>query len=344
MSVESGRPRVRAVIILVIVLGVLPFPTATPAEEIAAPVFSLRNHNPFLQIFGLPPLQSATVTPADKTNFEVSLDLANNADFGDTDNESLFIDGESYFVNVSLRRRMKDWLELGVDVPYVAHNGGFMDSAIKSWHDAFGMSNTKRRGPDDELLFFYQQQGTALYELSSSTTGIGDIQLTAAIPFREAAEDGYALAVRTSLKLPTGDDVELRGSGAADLAAGLYVANSATLFNRPLGLSAFAGAILLGDGDVLGDIQESAVPFGGVAASWQVTERFWMTTQLQVQGAYFDSDIEELGGSTIQLGVGLAYRLRESKRCLMFAVVEDIQADATTDFALHFSMGNRCAR
>lgn len=344
MLLESRRPCVRPAMQTLIVLGVLLSSATAPAEGHAAPGFALRNHNPFLQIFGLPPLQSAALTPAGKTNVEFSLDLANNADFGETDTENLFIDGESYFVNVSLRRRMHDWLELGVDVPIVAHSGGFMDNAIKSWHDAFSMSNTKRRGSDDELLIFYQQQGATLYELNSPASGIGDIQLTAALPIRQAAEDGYALSIRTSLKLPTGDDEELRGSGAADLATGLYVSNTASVFNRPLGLSAFAGVILLGDGDVLSDIQESAVAFGGIAASWQATERFSITTQLQAQGAYFDSDIDELGGGTVQLGVGFGYRPRGSARCLMFAVVEDVRADATTDFALHFSFGNRCAR
>jgi len=344
MSLDSGRPRARSATLALVVFSVLLCPKASPAEEMAAPGFALRNHNPFLQIFGLPSLQSATLTPPGEAHFEISLDLANNADFGDTDTENLFIDGESYFINMSLRRRMRDWLELGVDVPIVAHNGGFMDSAIKSWHDTFGMSNTKRRGPDDELLFLYQQQDATLYELNSSASGIGDIQLTAAMPIRQVAEHGYALTVRTSLKLPTGDEQELRGSGAADLATGLYVANTASLFNRPLGLSAFAGVILLGDGEVLGDIQESAVPFGGIAGSWQVAERFSITTQLQAQGAYFDSDIDEIGGGTVQLGVGFGYRPRGSNRCLTFAVVEDVQADATTDFALHFSFGNRCAR
>ena len=254
MSLESRRPAARSIIVTLMVFSVLFFPGTTPAEDDAAPGFALRNHNPFLQIFGLPPLQSATVTPVGDTNFRVGLDLANNADFGDTDTENLFIDGESYFVNVSIRRRMRDWLELGIDVPIVAHNGGFMDSAIKSWHDAFGMSNTKRRGPDDELLMLYQQQGATLYELNASASGIGDVQLSAAMPIRQAAENGYALAVRSSLKLPTGDAQELRGSGAADLATGLYVTNTTALFNRSLDISAFAGAILLGDGDVLSDI------------------------------------------------------------------------------------------
>ena len=316
---------------------------AACSEDQVLQGFALRNHNPFLQVFGLPPLQSAALAAEGSMTTAVSLDLANNADFGETGVESFLIDGESYFLNIVLRRRMNDWLELGVDVPLAAHGGGFMDSAIINWHDTFGMSNTKRRGPDDQLQFLYERDGATRYELSSNASGLGDVQLSAAIPLKEANKDGYAMAVRTSLKLPTGDDRDLLGSGAADLATGLYVSDTKSLFNKPLGLSGFAGVLLLGDGDVLPDQQKSAVPFGGIVASWQVMERFAITTQLQAQGAYFDSDIEELGGNTTQLGVGFNFRLKHSGRCLKFAVAEDPIADATTDVAFHFAIVNRCS-
>ena len=305
--------------------------------------FALRNHNPFLQVFGLPPLQSATLAPEGSMTMAVSLDLANNADFGETDVENFLIDGESYFLNISLRRRMTDWLELGVDVPLVAHDGGFMDSAIINWHDAFGMSNTKRHGPDDQLQFLYERDGLTLYEMNSGASGLGDVQLSAAIPIKDVQTNGYALTIRSSIKLPTGDDKNLLGSGAADLATGLYVSDSKSLLNRPLDLSGFAGVLLLGNGAVLPGQRKSAVPFGGIAASWQWTDHLAITTQLQAQGPYFESDVEELGASTTQLGVGFSYRLRRSGRCLKFAVVEDVTADATTDFALHFAIANRCS-
>lgn len=329
----------RALFIGVCLFAVAP---ACIADDTANSVFALRNHNPFLQIFGLPTFQTATLAEVDEADYTVSLELANNADFGDTDTENFLIDGESYFVTLSTRRRIKSWLELGADVPLVVHDGGFMDSGIKSWHDIFSMSNTKRRGIDNQLQYLYQANGSTLYELSSSTSGIGDIQLTAAVPFRGQIKDGYALALRASLKLPTGDDKKLTGSGGADFATALYMSDARMLLGRPLGISGFAGALFLGEGDVLPALQRDVLPFGGVSASWWFAQRFSLTVQMQMQGAYFDSDIEELGGSTAQLDVGLTYRPAGRRSCWKFAVVEDIQADATTDFALHFSVDTRC--
>ncbi len=306
-------------------------------------VFALRSHNPFLQVFGLPAFQAATLAPHDASRYAVSLDLANNADFGATNSENFLIDGESYFLTLSFRRRMNSWLEVGADLPFVAHDGGFMDSAIRRWHDIFGMSNTKRRGEDDRLRFLYERDGVTLYDRASSASGIGDVQLSVALPLREQHRHGYALTVRSSLKLPTGDETELLGSGAADLAVGLYGSSRRSLLGRSLGLSGFAGAIALGDGGVLPQRQRDVVPFGGVAASWWFAERVALSAQLQAQGAYFNSDVDELGGNTVQLAVGVTYRRKSSPSCLKLAVIEDIQADATTDFGLHFSFAPRCS-
>jgi len=339
MMILSRRVYRKAGQLSLLVIALLAYPLVACPGEVGARGFSLRNQNPFLQIFGLPPFQSAALSANRGLEYTISLDLANHADAGDSAVENFVIDGESYFLTLSLRRRMTTWLQLGADLPLVAHAKGFMDGSIESWHDAFGMSNSKRLGPDNRLRFLYERDGAALYELSSPASGIGDIQLNAAVPVREATDnDGRAVTVRAALKLPTGDENELLGSGAADFSIGLYASDARTLLKRDLGLSGFAGVLLLGEGDVLPALQRSTVPFGGVAATWQATERFAISTQLYVQGAYFDSALEGLGGNSVQLTVGGDYHLQRSGLTLKFAVVEDVSANATTDFALHFSV------
>ena len=308
------------------------------AEKGITPGFPLRNQNPFLQIFGLPPFQSATLASRGTVRYDLSLDIANHADAGSNGLEQFVTDGETYFFTLSLRRGISERLELGIDLPLVAHAEGVLDRAIESWHDTFGMSNSKRRGPRNQLELSYSGPRTTGYQLSSPRSGIGDIQLTAAVPLKKTnAPDGVSVSVRSSVKLPTGSEDELRGSGAADFSLGIYASGRRLLWNRDLDISGFAGALLLGDGDVLPGIQQSAVPYGGIAATWFATERLGLTTQLYAQGAYFDSELEELGGDSVQLAVGGDYRLPAQGLALRFAVVEDVSANATTDFALHFS-------
>lgn len=144
--------------------------------------------------------------------------------------------------------------------------------------------------------------------------------------------------MRFSVKLPTGDPDDLLGSGAADAALGVYAQDSSQLFGRELAYLGFAGVLALGHGDVLSTQQENAVPYGGLAATWHATGRFGITAQLQAQGTYIDSDLDELGGSSIQLTVGGVYRWPGPGVALRFALVEDVISDATPDFALYFGV------
>jgi len=347
MAFPSTRFHARVSWPALVVVSLLIWPLTVTAEQGVAEGVPLRNQNPFLQVFGLPPFQSATLATDDSLKYDLSFDIVNHADADDNAGEDFAIDGESYFLTLSLRRGVTKKLELGIDVPLVAHASGFLDQAIEGWHDILGVSNDKRRGPSNQLGFRYSRAGNSLYELNSATFGLGDIQLTAAMPLRQANDsDDLSIALRSSVKLPTGAEDELRGSGATDFSLGLYASDRHILWKRDLDISGFAGVLLLGDGDILTEIQRSAVPYGGIAAAWWMTERFGITTQVYAQGAYFDSDLDELGGDSVQFAVGFDYRLQRPGLSLLFAIVEDIVPDATTtpDFAVHFSirrMGRR---
>ena len=339
MAAFPLRLHERASQVTLLVINLLVYSLPAHAAPEIAPGFPLRNQNPFLQIFGLPPFQSAMLASAGTVRYDLSFDIANHADAGENALEQFVIDGETYFLTLSLRRGISERLELGIDLPLIMHADGVLDPAIESWHDTFGLSNTKRRGPGNQLEFSSSGPSTTGYQLSSPGSGIGDIQLTAAVPLRKAnASDAVSLTVRSSVKLPTGSEDELRGSGAADFSLGIYAAGRRQLWRRDLDVSGFVGGLLLGDGDVLSGIQHGTVPYGGIAATWHATERLGLTAQLYAQGAYFDSELEELGGDSVQLAVGGDYRLPARRLSLRFAIVEDVSANATTDFALHFSV------
>lgn len=340
MTVQEWLPGVPARRAL-LVASVFVWPVSAIAGQSVTQGVPLRNQNPFLQIFGLPPFQAANLAADGETNYDLIFDLVSHAEDGENMSEELVVDGESYFLTLSLRRGVGRKLELGVDVPLVGHAGGFIDSAIESWHDLLGLSNGKRGGTRNELDFRYSANGDEPYELNSSTFGIGDIQLTVAMPLRRQSDNSdLAVAVRSSVKLPTGEADELRGSGATDFSLGLHASDKWTLWQRNLDISGFAGVLLLGEGEVLADIQRSTVPYGGVAAAWWMAERFAITTQLYAQGEYFDSGLDELGGRSLQLAVGFDYRLQRSGLSLLFSIVEDAAPSRTTtpDFGVHFSI------
>ena len=291
--------------------------------------FPLRSHNPFIQIYGLPAFQTAALASLGGFVVGMSVDITNDADDSESDGDKLIIDGESTTIVLSVRRRVHERLELGIDVPYVQHSGGTLDGFIKDWHSMLGLSNARRTGPNDQLRLFYINDGETLVGLDSSASGIGDMQLSAAMAFGN-------LTLRGAVKLPTGDPDKLTGSGATDVSLGVYGSRVYTFRERDLGLSGFVGALALGDGDVLPEFQRSFVPFGGVALRWQAAETFGLAAQLSMQGSYFDTQFDDIGGNAIQLGVGADYQA--GSFLWRLAIAEDLNAGTTADFAMQLSV------
>ena len=312
---------------------------SAPLAAAGLDVFELRNQHPFLHVYGLPPLQQALLVEHGKPEYAVVLSIVNNAEIKDTETESVVLDGETYFTDIRLRRRVHERLEIGLDVPLVKHSQGALDRVIYDWHDFFGMSNSKRGEPHNQLDYAYENNGSVQQQIAASSFGVGDIQLSAAMPLVTGGASGSRhVSLRFSVKLPTGDSDDAHGSGALDAAIGAYAQDSASLFGRELSYLGFAGLLALGDGDVLAEQQKSAVPYGGLAATWHATGRFGITAQLQAQGAYIDSDLDELGGSSIQLTVGGVYRWPAHGVAVRFALVEDVISDATPDFGLYLGV------
>lgn len=312
-------------------LAALVLPCAAAGEE---PWPALRNHNPFLQIFGLPAFEPGTPVPPGETRYAIDLDLANHADSGSTPAESVVLDGESHYLSLAFRRGMSDRLVLGIDIPFVRHSGGFLDASIENWHDFWGLSNRQRSGPRGQLSLRYDNPELAGFGLESSTAGLGDIRLNARfLLWREPAGTDRQFGVQAGVKLPTGAAGELLGSGAADYSLAFH-ASDATLVSRPrIGLSASVGVLFLGRGDVLPEIQRDSVPFGGLAAAWHASDRLALAVAVLAQGPYYDSALEEIGGNSVQLSVGGLYELPWQGTSLSVGIIEDLYDNATTDIA-----------
>ena len=101
-----------------------------------------------------------------------------------------------------------------------------------------------------------------LFDSSTPTSGLGDIQLSAAMKLGKAT-------LRAGVKAPTGDPDKLTGSGATDLSLGIYGGSVTRFFDRDLSYSGFVGMLALGDGDVMAELQRSTVP------SFSKKSRYW---------------------------------------------------------------------
>lgn len=310
--------------------------TAVHAED-TAPLY-LRNQSPLLQVFGLPGPQGGLLTPAGKLRTSLDFALANHADSATTPDESLVLDGESYFVDAVVRYGLNDRWEVGVDLPYVAHSNGKFDNLIEGWHDLLGLSNSQRDGASNELEFAYERDGTTVNRLDSAGGGIGDIRLTGAYQLLTGTGGTPALAVRGMVKLPTGNEDRMRGSGATDIAVSLEATDRRSLAGRPLDIFAQGGALRLGEGHILADQQKTGVPFGALGLRWQWTANIDLRAQAAIQGSYYHSGLDALGGTTSNLTLGGGVALRSLGIKLDIALIEDLISDATPDFGMYLSV------
>lgn len=308
------------------------------ADGTADAPFYLRSHNPFLAPFGVPAPQGGGLTAAGRVDSRLAVSIANHADASFDDAESVTLDGESYYLDALIRYGLSERWEIGVDIPYVAHRKGHLDGLIEDWHDLWGLSNSARQGPDNELQFAYAGPGVAPFDLTEGGGGLGDVRLTAAYAL---GRGGRAVALRGQVELPTGDADDLRGSGATDVALGVEVSDPVTLARWSMTLFGQAGVLYAGEGEVLEALQRDVVAFGSAGLAWRWTDALSLQMQFAAQGEQFDSDLYPVGGPVMSLTVGGTYRWLRQGLTLDVALVEDLVSDPTPDFGIYLSLTRR---
>ncbi|MCP3908263.1 MAG: DUF3187 family protein [Oceanicoccus sp.] len=316
------------------------FLLAAAANSVQADViddpYVMTNRSPFVQIYGLPAAQSAKLATAGTSRTGLQLDISNNFTEDNKSSEAIFIDGETHRANIQFRYGLNDAIELGIDLPYLSHDSGSLDSLIEDWHDLFGFPDAGRpEFPRDQLQFTYVRDGQVLSRVASSNDGIGDVSLSMGYQLSQTETRQWAL--RTAVKLPTGDADDLHGSESTDVSLGLNVSDQGLLQKYNIILHASAGAMWMGGGEVVEELQEDFVLYGSSTLSWQVTSSVSLKIQLDAHTAFYDSALTELGNDSAQLILGGAVRLGE-RWVLDLAVSEDIAVDTAPDMVLHIGI------
>ncbi len=330
----------RPSILLLLLLPAL----ATPAW--AAPLdivpFQIANRSPVTQLFGLPGPGSALLLPPDANAIEFAEDTVQNFAHDSSGDEAVLFDGESYRFNLNLRRGLTPRVEIGIDLPYLAHRGGSLDGFIEDWHDAFNLPQNKRdKAPHDRLLYSYVRDGKQEILVDDDSQGIGDIRLNGAWQIKGAdAGNPWATALHASLKLPTGDSDDLLGNGSTDLALWFSATRSWQLEGSALALFGSLGAMGLTDGDVVEDQQNNLVGFGTLGAGWRPLD--WLVLKLQVDShtPFFDSDLKELGDPAAMLTFGGDVALGASS-ALEIGISEDIATETAPDVVFRLALRSR---
>src|SRR5688572_26015669 len=290
--------------------------------QLAEPVH-VRNLNPLVSIFGLPAWDTVPIG----TRFGVTAEVANHYRFSLQDNERLMLDDERVRTNFAFTHGFASGWSLGVEFPYYRVSGGVLDDVIDGWHSAFDMPDGGRNArPEGELLYAFGDPLEPSYVMTEPQTGIGDTQ----VKFARLIGRDQGFVVQAVVKLPTGDEQMLAGSGSGDWSLTLLRTRPLLGRRRAAGYYWGVGVLRAGDPDVIEFDAETWVPTGIVGGSWQVLPEFGLKGQLDVHGAFYESQLEELGETAIQATLS-AWRRMGQRGQIEFAIVEDLNVSTAPD-------------
>jgi hypothetical protein len=317
---------------------------AVPVQLVWAvePIFHTRSYNAFTQVFGRPEFFAGSMREAGSSEARLTANLVSFAEIESSGRDGVELDGETYHALFSFGHNVTDRWEVTAQVPFLYHSGGFMDSTVDNFHDLFGLPEGDRPNQgQDQLLFATLETGQTPFRLDSSTGGLGDVRLNSRFLLSAPGVAGRQFALHAGLKLASGDEADLLGSGATDYSLGLGYSDPVTLAGLHTTVSAHAGILVLGDGDILSDQQEDTVGFGGLQLTFAATRRIDLISQIQAASGYYDSNLDTLGATTVQLAFGANVNFPDSGWDWRFGIIEDGLSDVMPDFALHMEISRQ---
>jgi len=313
---------------------------AACGPAVSANVLSDHDNGPLTGSFGIPDsTEGAVLAPRGRTQWDLSLTTSSHSISDTRQDESIILDGETTRLELSWRRGIGDRLELGVELPYLWHESGGLDSFVQSWHDLLGFPGGFRgTRPSDTIEFLYQDPSGPRIDFRRNVNGPGDVRLLAGWALQRS--ETSSLALRAGLKLPTGNSADLLGSGGIDTSIGL-----AGDYRELLGLTDLNGffrlnAVLLGEPDLLSDIYRDVAGHASLGLGYRLTDWLELRAQGTVRTATHDSTIEVIGDPSGTMTFGGNLRIGNGY-FLTIAVSEDVKVHSAPDVSFRLALRYR---
>ena len=310
-------------------------------EGVATPL-RLVNLNPFHLLYGVPASFGARVMKAGSSELIASLDIASYLRLGVSGAERMLIDGETWRQALALRYGLGEGWELLVEVPAVSHSAGAFDGFIKEWHDAFGLPQGGRDlAPRDRLALLYGDGTATRFDIDRDVRAIGDASLGVGYALPSSPFPGDGAVLRGMVKLPTGNDDRLAGSGGWSASAWVETSGAwpGSAVSRRWLYAATLGVLAGEAPQALSAVGGEFIVFGRFGVTWRALEDLDLTVQVDAHSSpYGASDLSPLSDPALVLGMGGTLRLTE-RVALEVAVTEDDGTwHAAPDIGLHVAL------
>ena len=293
------------------------------------------NTNPFVEIHDLPGYTGVKQLNSGELKTHIELQISNEFHQDKTNLEQLSFDFERTQIQLNLQYGINDTYSVGMKIPYISNSGGFLDGWIEDWHDVFDLPQGGRdNAATDEFGIFYSNQ-TSQFSVDNTGNGIGDIALF--VDRQLFWRNQRSINSRASVKLPTGDEAQLFGSGGYSFSLNLSLAQQFS--SSWYGFSSI-GMSYLRTGRVLPEQQKNWVGTAVIGTAWQFSSRLSLLARLDYNSAVYEhTRLDGIKGQGGTLYLGAQYVL-SNKSTIALGFTEDvINKDAVPDFGLRLSYG-----
>lgn len=306
----------------------------------------VRSQNPLYLLYIAQPLESTQTTTA--RHFQTSLETTFTNLFERhlrTTGLSVDMDMESSRTAIIQKYGLFKNHELTLEIPFFSTSGGFMDAFVQGYHNTFGLPNSGREFVrNGRYSFEVLSNGVSIYSPQQTPFRAGDITVGQKIRVYDESQFLPALAIRTSIKLPTGSPSYGTGSGKVDVSFSLLAEKSIRRFH----LYSQVGFSVLGRQDELEDFQKRGTIYFSQAVEFNLVSWLSLVAQIDfVSPLLKNTNLPEVSEPALDLTIGFTgeapiKNMFFDKVFYKAAFMEDPTGSGpATDFTAFFQTGIR---
>ncbi len=253
--------------------------------------------------------------------------------------EQLVFDGETTRMELRLRYAPTERLEIGLELPYLWHSEGNLDSLIDTWHDVFDLPGGNRVTRATDLLEFrWVDAAGEQLSVFEKSNGVGDLRLTAG--WQLSKNPDHKRALRFAVTAPTGEAMDLHGSDAVTVGIGYAGDVRNTTKGGKLSLYYRLHATWIDEPAILPDFYEEWIAHAAAGFGYAATNWLDLRAQVLARTATHDAAVPALGESSWILSFGGNIRLGDNYQ-LSLSVGEDIKVESSPDVSFQLSLRYR---
>ncbi len=270
--------------------------------------FLVVNQNPLIALHAVPKNRGTAIPGKGQFHSSLSYSVASHFEIDTPVGEQIFLDGESERLSLNFAWGMAPNWALGLDIPFIRHSSGYLDSLIIDWHDWFNLPQNGRDELPRDVLRFSYDNGVDNILLADDVSGLGDIEVYLA--HQLVVRPKRAITLRGYVKLPTGDAGDLLGSEGWGAGASIHVQQR---LGQRLNLSGWVGLAHVDAGEILPDLTRRWVAAGGVGAAWRLNAAVSLKLQWDVNSqVYENTRLQQLNEVAYLMSFGGTVKLNKN--------------------------------